>query len=92
MIKTNAVVFSMLKADAHELKTHLWAEGTRQKLELLGWRMGTHLPAPEYQNKQALWVKHGQQMRAWVDAGKSLIYCNSHSSVSVAGDKVVLQL
>jgi len=90
--KPVAVVFSMLKADAHELKARLWAEGTRQKLELLGWRMGTHLPALEYQSKQALWVKHGQQMRAWVDAGKSLIYCNSHCSVSVVGDKVVLQL
>jgi len=90
--KSVAVVFSMLKADAHELKTLLWAEGTRQKLELLGWRMGTHLSAVEYQSKQALWVKHGQQMRAWVDAGKCLIYCNSHSSVSVVGDKAALQL
>ena len=90
--KPMAVVFSMLKADAHELKTLLWAEGTRQKLELLGWRMGTHLPAVEYQSKQALWVKHGQQMRAWADAGKCLIYCNSHTSVSVAGDKAALQL
>ena len=90
--KPMAVVFSMLKADAHELKTLLWADGTRHNLELLGWRMGTHLPAVEYQSKQALWVKHGQQMRAWVDAGKCLIYCNSHTSVSVVGDKTALQL
>jgi len=90
--KPVAVVFSMLRADAHSLKAQLWAEGTRQKLESLGWKMAIHLPAVEYQSKQSLWVKHGQQMRAWVDAGKSLIYSNNHKCVAVVGVKGVLQL
>ena len=87
--KPTALVISLLPVDACTVKPMLWDKAVQDRLFAAGWRVSTHLPSDEFKAKQALWAQYGVQMRAWVNAGKPLIYGDRHQSVSVEGAQVL---
>ena len=87
-----AVVIGLMQTDACMLRSLLWDEQAKQKLQQAGWRLSIHLSPEELKCKQALWAHFGKQLRSWVDAGKRLIYSKQHQAVTVQGEAVALQL
>ena len=83
------MVVSLLPVDACTVKPLLWDKAVQERLHRAGWRVSMHLPPHEFKTKQALWALHGKQMRAWVDAGKPLVYTDRHQAVNVEGGAVL---